>query len=212
MSATSKASDSIRHWPLDDKPFTAALLSRHQESLREAFKWAKISRLPVLPAEFENATVLAAGSLANEITSRASRELKLPLWLPGTVPSRELYMTAVFHTLVILGLLTDAQIEGVAVGGRDVGPAFVLSAMPLHSEEERVALALRTTELVREIVEHRERFAQDLFKISRAYCMSIPAQAPEAPARFPTGVSADELLAVLLRHLLQVSGPDEPAL
>lgn len=193
-------------WPLEDKPFTAALLARHRASMLSSYKWAGIDRQPTPPPELSNAVVLAAGSLANEIASRASRQLQLPLLLPGIEFSRELYFVAVFHMLAILGLITNAKIEGVAVGGEDVQAAFVLSAMPLHRQDERVAVAINASKLVQEIVAHRSSFTDDLFKISRSYCIDVPAQDPGAPANFPSGVSADELFAVLLRHMLHFMG------
>lgn len=191
-------------WDVSDKPFTRTLIERHFASTADALRWAGIRKSLDIPPDLRTATIFAAGSNANEIASRAAYRNRLPIVMPDTPVSRDQFSGFVFQLLITLGLFAEAKIEGVDVSGADVGPSFMLASLPLHSEQARAEIAAEGGKIVKQIVAAGTPFTTDLFKLSRIFVLSVPAQGIEVPAMVG-GTAMDGLFGSMLTSLSQAA-------
>ena len=191
-------------WAVADKPFTRKLIDRHFASTADALRWAGIRKPLDIPPDLRTATIFAAGTTANEIASRAAHRNQVPVFMPGDTASREQFAAFVFQLMITLGFFVEAQFEGTEVSGSDVGTAFMLSSLPMHTQQAQVEIAAEGGKVVKQIVAQGRPFTTDLFKLSRAFVENVPAQGTEVPA-FLAGTSADDLFASMLSVLTEAS-------
>jgi hypothetical protein len=191
-------------WAVADKPFTRMLVDRHFASTADALRWAGIRKAQDIPPDLRTATIFAAGTNANEIASRAAYRNHVPVFMPGDVVSREQFAAFVFQLLIILGFFVEAQMEGVEVSGADVGPAFMLSSLPMHTQQQQAEIAVEGGKIVKQIMAQGSPFTMDLFKLARIFIENVPAQGIEVPAML-AGSSMDDLFASMLTSLTKAT-------
>jgi hypothetical protein len=176
-------------------PFVRRLLDRHAPTKGSAPN--------------EEAIALASAAASLEILLRAARACQVAPITPATKPSRDQLLTLVFGAMSTIGLGVEASVEGAKVGVDSLRAATVMTFLPTHSPLEQAEIGTRVSRVAAELSQSSPAFANTVGRLAVVIVRETPARLPTERSVLSDGKPVEDLLAPLLRTLLN-SNVDAP--
>jgi len=102
-----------------------------------------------------------------------------------------------------IGLIAEVAHEGVVVGADAVGTACAITFLPMHPKPERIEIGAQVSKLAFELAKASPAYLTTVGRLAVVIVRETPAKLPNEPLYFRDAKPVDDLLAPLLRRLLE---------